>query len=204
MTLDADVLAKLAAPTIAAMITLAIKAYTSAKPKIVAWLGHISIFKLDAASRLQVVAVIPDGDAEARARHHSVHAHSLIVRNVGGKTANQVRVSHYMWPDHVSVHPPVNYTIERNPEGSADIIFPVLVPGEQVTLSYLYDPSLSFNLITAGLKSDEGMGRIVDAPTMHKPSIWRMAVVLTLAFVGLSLVIYWIVLWAIALLKVSG
>lgn len=77
-----------------------------------------------------------------------------------------------------------------NPQGSSEIVFTVLVPNEQVTISYLYYPPLLFTGVNAYTKSDEGMAKIVNAiptPQPPWPTIWVAG---TLMSVGASTVLY--------------
>ena len=119
MELDSDSIAKIVGPLLSLVLSALIKHYTEAKVKLVSFIGHVSSFTLQDQQRT------------------IVHTHSLIVRNAGRKTAHNVRLTHSFLPENIAVYPPVHYTIERNSEGSGEILIPVLVPKEQVTISYL-------------------------------------------------------------------
>jgi hypothetical protein len=53
----------------------------------------------------------------------------------------------------VSVDAGVNHVRNRLPGGEVEIVFPVLVPRQQVTLSYLYFAPITFNLINMPVTS---------------------------------------------------
>ncbi|MDT4329593.1 hypothetical protein RPD76_06715 [Methylomonas sp. MV1] len=114
------------------------------------------------------------------------------MRNAGRKAAHNVRLSHTVLPPNVTVHPPVQYTIERNPEGAGEILIPVLVAKEQVTVSYLYFPPLTWNQVNASTKSDEGFAKILNVIPMPQPSKAVLAAVWSLIFVGASFLFYWL------------
>lgn len=188
MDLQPETIARVVGPTLAAIIGLIGKAITTRKPKVVSWTGHISVFQLG-------VAALPgsrdaNGNGPNPAERGSLHGHSIHLANRGGKTAKQVRVSHYVLPPNISVYPPVPYSIERNPQGAADIVFPVLVPKEHVEISYLYDNTMSFNTIMAGIRSDEGLGKVVNTVTQVRAPMWLVGALAGLAFVGASFLLY--------------
>ena len=103
-----------------------------------------------------------------------------------------------MLPINITVYPPVQYSIERNPEGAGEIVFPVLVPKEQVTISYLYFPPLLWNQINVNTKSDEGFAKIINVIPMPQPNKAILASVWALVFVGASFLFYWLVRFSIA------
>src|SRR4029078_9798034 len=76
------------------------------------------------------------------------------------QSANNVRFRHLALPD-FTLSPAVIYTVVQLPEGGSDILIPALVPNEEVTVSYLYFPPLTFDKINAGIRSDEGFAESV-------------------------------------------
>ena len=71
-------------------------------------------------------------------------------------------------------------------------MFPVLVPGQQVTVSYLYFPPLLYHQINLPITSNEGMARVINMlPTPQLPR-WRLAVWWVLAFVGVITSLYFV------------
>lgn len=177
MTYDIEIIAKIVSPIIALILGALIKHYTERRSKLVSFLGHISSFKLRDEKQTQV------------------YTHSIVVRNAGRKSATNVRVGHNFLPPNIQISPPVKYTVEENPEGGAEITFPIIVPKEQVTISYLYFPPVTWNQVNAYTKSDDGFANILNVIPMPQPSKLVIAMVWSLMFIGVSVIIYWLVRW---------
>lgn len=180
MDLDSETIAKIAAPVLSGILGILIKHYLEARSKIVSFIGHASAFTIQ-------------GEHPA-----VIHTHAVVVRNTGRKAATNVRLSHAVLPINVTVYPPVQYTIERNPEGAGEIVFPSLVPKEQVTVSYLYFPPLLWSQINVSTKSDEGFAKIISVIPIPQPNKAVIACLWGLIFVGASFLMYWLVRLAIA------
>ncbi len=172
MTYDIELIAKVISPIITLLAGILIKRYTERHSKLVTFIGHISSFTLKDENQ------------------NHIYTHSMVVSNVGSKSAHNVRVGHNFLPPNIQVYPPVKYGIEENPEGGSEIIFPVMVPKEQVTISYLYFPPITWNQINAYTKSDDGFARILNVIPMPRPSKIVIAIVWLLMFLGASFVIY--------------
>jgi hypothetical protein len=175
MTLDAETIARIVGPLLSLIVGGIIKHYAEARAKVVSFIGHVSSFTLQDEQRTVV------------------HTHSIVVRNAGRKAAHNVRLAHRFLPPNVTVYPPVRYTIEQNPEGASEIVIPVLVPKEQVTVSYLYFPPLTLDQVNASTKSDEGYAKILNVIPMPQPHKAVLAALWLLVFVGASFVFYWLV-----------
>ena len=174
MTIDADTAAKIVGPLLSLLLGAVIRHYSESRAKLVSFIGHVSSFTL-------------------QDEHHTVvHTHSVVVRNAGRKAAQNVRLSHMVLPLNVNVYPPVKHTIERNREGADEILIPVLVPKEQVTISYLYFAPLTWNQVNASTKSDEGFAEILNVIPMPQPNKGVLAAVWALLFVGASFIFYWL------------
>jgi len=91
-----------------------------------------------------------------------------------------------------TIHPPTQYTIETNPEGNPQIVFPVLVPKQEVTISYLYFPPLYYNQILGNVLSNEGMAKILQIVPTPRPNPFVSWTHGFLATVGGSVVVYWL------------
>lgn len=92
------------------------------------------------------------------------------MRNAGRLTANNVRIGHNFLPESFQLYPPVAHSVEQIPNGGADILIPTLVPGERVTISYLYYPPVFWNHINSYAKSDEGLAQRV-GPILDKQQL---------------------------------
>lgn len=185
MSFDYDVIAKCLGPVLSLVIGAIFKNYIEARSKIVSFIGHASAFTLQGASPTVI------------------HTHSVVVRNTGRKAATNVRLTHAYLPPDITVHPPVQYSILRNPEGSAEIIFPILVPKEQVTVSYLYFPPLLWSQINSHAKSDEGFAKIINVIPMPQPNKGVIFGIWALTFIGASFLFYWLVRFIIFYLSLS-
>ena len=175
MSLDLETFAKVASPIFTLVMGAVIKRYTEGRPRLLSFLGHVSAFTLQGE------------------KNTAVFTHAVVVRNAGRIAAKNVRLGHMNLPQNVRVEPQVEHTICRRPDGTGEIVIPVLVPKEQVTISYLYFPPLTYNQINAYTKSDDGFAKIINAistPQPPKPVVW---LVWALMFVGASFLVYWAV-----------
>lgn len=180
MDLDSETISKIAAPILSGILWALIKHYLEARSKIVSFIGHASSFTIQGEHPVVI------------------HTHAVVVRNTGRKAATNVRLTHAVLPINVTVYPPVQYTIDRNPEGAGEIVFPTLVPKEQVTVSYLYFPPLLWNQINVNTKSDEGFAKIINVIPIPQPNRIVIGCLWVLIFVGASFLIYWLVRLIIA------
>jgi hypothetical protein len=174
MTYDIDVIAKIISPLITLLLAV-LKYLSERKSKLISFIGHISSFTLSDEKQTQV------------------YTHSIIVRNTGRKSAINVRIGHNFLPPNIQVSPPVNYKIETNPAGSAEVIFPIIVPKEQITISYLYFPPITWEQVNAYTKSDDGFADIIKVIPIPQPSKLVTGIIWFLIFIGASSIIYWLV-----------
>lgn len=118
-----------------------------------------------------------------------IYTHSVVLRNSGSKPAKNVRVNHVYLPN-FNVYPVVEHRVEDLPGGGRDIVIPTLVPGEQLTISYLYFPPITWEGVNGPVKSDDGLAKTLRVlPTVQYP-IWLNRLAQGLMFVGLVAVMY--------------
>lgn len=172
MELNFDVFAKIVAPIITAAAGLLIKTYLEAKPKLITFLIHTSTITLPIENRT------------------NVNSHSIVVRNAGKKTAHNVRIGHYTLPA-FQIFPQLTHETINGSNGSAELVIPTLVPGEQITLSYLYFPPTTFNQINAYCKSDEMAAKYLNVIPTSQPNKLQVSIVWLLMFIGTSTLLYW-------------
>ena len=98
----------------------------------------------------------------------TVHTHSVVVRNTSRRPAMNVRLGHQNLPD-FTIHPPTNHSIVTLPDGSAEIVIPQMVRSEQITVSYLYFPPLTWDKVNLYTKSDEGFAKVVPVQPYSPP-----------------------------------
>ncbi len=142
------------------------------RPKIVTFAGHVSSFNVRAN---------PD---------YKIYTHSIVIRNAGGKTAENVRVGHWSLPPNFQVFPPTHHEVEEVDGGVNEIVIPQMVPNEQVSISYLYFQPITLDRIHAYVKSDQGFARQVPVLQVQQYPKWVYRVVGALAMIGVFTVAY--------------
>lgn len=170
---DFETVAKIGSPLVTLIVGAFIKHYSEKSSKVLSYIGHVSAFTLQDEKK------------------SAVFTHSVIVRNAGRRAATNVRLGHNVLPVNIRVEPQINYKVETNPEGAAEIVIPILVPKEQVTISYLYFPPTTWQQINSYTKSDDGFAKIVSVIPMPQPSIVVQWTTKGLFLIGASFVVYW-------------
>jgi len=165
--IDWNLVATIASPIIALIVGAILNRMLEKRPKLISYLGHVSSFRLS-------------GDKPTE-----VYTHSIIVRNAGRQPSHNVRIGHNYLPDNHSLNPSINHSVEVLPDGKREIVIPILVPNEQVTISYLYFPPITWAQIVGMVKSDEGFAKVLKVlPTPQLPK-WQISIVTALLFIGL-------------------
>ena len=154
MRIDWHLFARFVGPLIAAIVGAVIAQWWEKRPHLVSYLAHSS-----------AVTVHPP-----QGQQFQVNTHSIVVRNAGKKAATNVRLGHFILPNY-SVFPSINYEVNGLPGGGSEIVFPQLVPGEQVTVTYLYYPPVFWNKVNSYTKSDEGFAKILSVLPSPQPSV---------------------------------
>lgn len=150
------------------------------RPKVITYLGHASAFTLRGN---------PPG---------TIHTHAIVLVNAGRAAANNVRVGHHIFPENYQLSPPVPHTVEGLPGAPAEIVLSKLVPGEQVTISYLYFPPLVWSQIHNYTKSDEGFAKTINVFPTQQLLPWTRRALLALVCVG-GLTVAYFVFWLVQL-----
>ena len=119
-----------------------------------------------------------------------IFTHSIVIKNIGRKSATNVRVGHGTLPETYLVYPNVQNDVVDLPDGGKEIIFPKIVPKEQITISYLYFLPLNPEQINLYVKSDECLARIFTAIPTPQPPRWVTIVAQILILIGISAVVY--------------
>jgi hypothetical protein len=191
--IDFSVVGRIAEAVVAAVLgaflgALATRAIER-RARLTAFYGHVGEFQLQ-----------PMGNNPGI----TVHTHSVVVRNTGRLAAHNVRMPHAFPlkpPLNFSVFPQTAFNRTLLASGGEEITFPILVPGEQVTVSYLYFPPLVFRQINLPIKSDEGMARVIDVLPTPRLSRWRLVLFWMLVIVGAVTSLYLLAelgLWTMA------
>jgi len=187
MPLSLEIIAKLLAPLITAIIGAVTKHYLEARPKLITYLGHASAMPL-----------LPQ---QPNQQPQQVNSHSIVVRNIGKKTAHNLRVGHNLLPLSYQVFPRVSYQVVKGQNNAAEIVIPTLVPDEQVSISYLYFPPILYTDIISYTKSDECMAKTISAIPSPQPIKIVVYLLWSLVFIGASTLMYWLIFFIIGWIK---
>lgn len=175
MQINWDIVSRIVPPIITLILGKYLDQRLQRRARLVSYLGHASAFNIAG----QPPAI--------------VHTHAIVIYNSGREAATNVRVGHLNLPQNINIFPPVAHEVQRQPNGSGEIIIPTLVPSEQITISYLYFPPLLWNGVNVYTKCDEGMATVVQ--TLHTPVLgpWTRRALRILIFVGLLTLVYFLV-----------
>jgi len=143
MNIDFGILWQIALLVIGGLITFIVQRAFDRRARLVTYYGHTSIHHVSLEKPM------------------TVHTHSLVIRNVGNASATNVRVSHRLNPLNVYVDPPCPYRREPVANAGDDLVFEKLVPGQLLSISYLYYPPVVFSQFGHSVRSDEGFAKVV-------------------------------------------
>jgi hypothetical protein len=181
MVIDFSLFGRIAETLVTLVVGGFVSRFIERRPRVVVFYGHVGAFQLQPSGQY------PGG---------GVHTHSIVIKNTGKLAARNVRLPHRL-----ALKPPLNFSIEpptdfaRTPlaGGGEQIIIPVLAPSQQVTISYLYFPPLTYGQINLPISSDDGMARVLNVlPTPQLPR-WRLAISWFLMFIGVVTLVYLLV-----------
>jgi hypothetical protein len=176
MDINIDFIGKLVAPILTAIVGLIVKRYFEDRPKLITYLIHAS--------------AIPLGDE----KNTNVNTHSVVVRNAGKKTAHNVRIGHNFLPA-FQIYPQLSHEVVRGAGNSAEIIIPTLVPGEQISISYLYFPPDLWSQVHSYCKSDEMTAKYINVIPAAQLNKFQLSLTWMLLFVGATTLVYWFIYW---------
>jgi len=186
MSIDWDIALKVFMPLVSLFLGAWIKNALEAKVRLIVHYGHVSAFKLKGV----------EGDDQDR----WVYTHSVVIKNNGRKPAFNLRLGHNVLPDNTIVQPDIEYSINVLPGGSKEMIFPILSPKKEITVSYLYYPPLTYGQINTHVESDAGAAKPVNVLLQPVYSKWVNYSVLALMLIGAVTVVYLlvvIVIWLV-------
>ncbi len=124
-----------------------------------------------------------------------IYTHSLVIFNSGKQKANNVRISH-IWLPNFDISPATEHRVEKLLDESLDIVISQVVPGETLTISYVYFVPRQINDIHGRLgavKSDEGYASLQAMQEQILLSPWMKRFSYAIALVGLGTVIYMLI-----------
>lgn len=177
MAVDWDLAVKIAGPVLGALVGAGVKHLLDGRPRVVAFLGHVSGIRLQR-----------EGGPLA------VGSHSVVIRNAGRKPASNIRIGHNNLPD-FQVFPDIEYNVETLPNGSRQIRIPQLIPKKQVTITYLYFPPLTWEQVNTHLETDDGPIKVLNVLPTVQPSRPVSTMLWALIGIGAVTLLYLIALF---------
>jgi hypothetical protein len=174
MDVNWDLVVKVAVPIITLCLGIVINRILENKEKLVVHLGHAASHKLEKNDEQPQVIV---------------NTHSVVLKNNGNKSALNVRLGHNQLPN-VNVFPDIEYEIKDLPGGGKEIIFPVITPKKEITISYLYYEPTRWQNINTHFESDEGPAKAVPVLLQKQPKPIVLKFVAFLMIVGAISSIY--------------
>lgn len=141
--------------------------------KLISYFQHVSSFRTTPPGGVPVV----------------VNAHSVVLYNAGRKAATNVRLRHVVLPDFI-IFPGVLHSIETLPSGEREIVIPTLVPKEQITISYLYFPPVTYEQVNAGIRFDEGFAHQIPVLLQRQYPKWFNYLAASLMLIGIVTILY--------------
>lgn len=171
--MDWGALATIASPVIGVFVGIWGNRRFENRPRLISYYTHVSAFQYTP------VGAAPIG----------INTHSVVLRNIGREKATGVRLHHTTLPD-FNIWPSVVHTVDVLPNGEKDILIPVLVPGEEITISYLYFQPLLFNQINSGIKSDAGFAKQITV--LLQPQLQKVVryLILAVLLLGVTSALY--------------
>lgn len=195
MAINWTIVTGIAVPIICVLLGAVANDLMRRGPRLIVYFGHASAFTVNDLKDAQGNPLPPA----------TIHTHTLIIRNVGRATAHNVRVGHFILPDNFNVWRGVQHRVEAIPGGAAkDIVINTMVPREELQISYLYGPPLTFNQIHSGVKSDEGLATGWNVTLERVWPRWLLNLLRALLVVGVVATVYVIVEVGIALFAGHG
>lgn len=173
MKIEWDLVLKISIPLFALILGRFLDLWLAKKSKLIFYIGHASAFRLENPNQTQI------------------HIHAVVIRNVGRKTAHNVRIGHSYLPENFQLFPSVPYEVVDIPNSSGkEIVIPNLVPNEQITVSYLYFPPITYDKINTYTKSDEGFAKIIQVVPSPLPAKWIIRTIWVVIFIGVVAILY--------------
>lgn len=172
MNINWSVVATIAAPIVALFVGVALNRLLARKARLIAYFTHASVFQISGPNPIQI------------------HTHGIVIKNVGKKSATDIRVRHNILPGNFNVFPNIEYQVNALRGGGSEIVFPTLVPNEQVSIAYLYFPPTLYSQIHSGIRHSDGFATEVTVLPMLQYPPWLKRLLWFLIILGFVAFIY--------------
>ena len=173
MNIDWNALATIASPIFALFVGVWVNRKFENRPCLISYFSHVSAFKLT-----------PSGGQAM-----GINTHTVVLRNTGRRSATGIRIHHNLLPD-FNIWPIVAYSIDTLPDGTQDIVIPTLVPGEEITISYLYFHPITVGQVNAGIKWDQGFAQQITVLLQKQFPKWVNRILAFLVVTGAVAIVY--------------
>ena len=175
MVVDWNLVAAVSVPVICLFVGGWVNRKFERRPELVSYIGHSATF-----------------DISTEENNLVINTHTVVIRNAGGRSATNVRMTHGTLPK-ITVFPPINFIYEPLPAGGVDLVFPVVVPHALITVSYLYMAPLQFSEINKGIKHDDGFAKAIPVILQRQYPRWALRLSTLAAIVGVISILYFLV-----------
>lgn len=172
MSINWDIFWKICIAIVSLIIGKYLDRIFKLKPKLISYYGHVSAFKLRSQNNLEV------------------YTHSVVVINNGNDTATNVKVGHNFLPNDYVIFPVRSYSINQLGNNADEIVFDKLLPKEQVTISYLYFPPITYDKINSYVRSDEDFAKVIQVIPSPMPNKYLLIFAKFLMLLGAGSLIY--------------
>jgi len=165
-------IATIAAPIITFFLGIAWQRWLENRPVLISHYGHVASFVFHPAGAPPAV----------------INTHAVVLRNASRKPATNARLHHHGTVPDFTIWPQINYQVDQLPGGNQDILIPSLVPGQEISVSYLYFPPRTYQQVNAGIDCDRGGARAIPVLLQRVYPRWVVNVSRALALIGLCTV----------------
>lgn len=173
--LDWMTLATVAGPLIGVAFGSWLTHYIESQPRLVSYISHSAAIMTPSQSVGSPPLV--------------VHTHSVVVKNTSRRLAANIRVGHKILPAY-SIYPSTQCSVVAMQDGTSEIVIPQLVSSEQITISYLYFPPVTYGEVNTYVKSDEGFAKILPVQLVAPTSPFIKFISSALMIVGAASIGY--------------
>jgi len=197
--IDWDIVLKIAVPMATLVLGIVFKEAIERRASIQYYVGTLADFMVrsrqaDTASASVIQGIGTEATSPPVASDFGVYTHALVIVNGGRAPARNVRIGHVAFLQNYHVSPKLDYSIEPVKDSGDDIVFPILRPKEQVTVSYLYFEPVTPDQIHTYVKSDEGLAKNIAMLPVRRFPKWLNMLILAAMSTGIVAWIYLIVI----------